>query len=132
MYRRLLAILMVASLSVSGCGTIFKADRINKAHSSNLDWRIVLLDGLGLFFYILPGVIAYAVDSSNGTLFISGGGSLKLPELSEAEIRKALERETGRRIEAGQVVELSVAEARARPEFQAFFPTTRAPAPADR
>ena len=132
MYRRLLAISLVASLSFYGCGTILKEDRINKPHSSQLDWRIVLLDGIGLFFYVLPGVIAYAVDYSNGTLFLPAGRSLKLSGLSEDEIREALERETRQRIAAGQVVALSLAEARESPEFRGFFLAERQPAPATR
>ena len=132
MYRKLLAISLVTSLCFYGCGTILKEEQINQPHSGKLDWKIVLLDGIGLIFFIVPGVVSYAVDYSNGTLFLPAGRSLKLGGLSEDEIREALERETRQSIAAGQVVELSLAEARESPEFRGFFLAERQPAPATR
>ncbi len=37
-----------------------------------LDIGVVLLDGIGLLFFIIPGVIAYAVDFTNGTIYLPG------------------------------------------------------------
>jgi hypothetical protein len=62
-------------LALNGCGTLLKPDRVNKPHSSQADYKIVLLDGIGLIFFIVPGVVAYVVDYTNGTLFLPGEDS---------------------------------------------------------
>lgn len=33
----------------------------------------MILDGIGLLFFLVPGVIAFAVDFSNGTIYLPGG-----------------------------------------------------------
>ncbi len=38
--------------------------------SGRLDPSIVLLDGLGLLFFFVPGVIAFAVDFSTGAIYL--------------------------------------------------------------
>ncbi len=121
MYRKFLAISLVTSLCFYGCGTILKEEQINQPHSGKLDWKIVLLDGIGLIFFIVPGVVSYAVDYSNGTLFLSKDETMSLNGNSEGEILRALERATGRRIAPEQIVELSLEEARERQEFRKFF-----------
>ena len=36
---------------------------------------MAVADGVGLIFFILPGVIAYAIDFSTGCIYLSGGGT---------------------------------------------------------
>jgi len=38
-----------------------------------LDVGVAVLDGIGLLFFIIPGVIAYAVDFSDGTIYLPEG-----------------------------------------------------------
>lgn len=38
-----------------------------------IDWKIAALDGLGLLFFFIPGVIAFAVDFHNGTIYLPPG-----------------------------------------------------------
>ncbi len=38
-----------------------------------IDPAIAVLDAVGFFFFIIPGVIAFAVDISNGTLYFPSG-----------------------------------------------------------
>ena len=38
-----------------------------------LDPAIVILDAVGLIFFLIPGVIAFAVDFNNGCIYMSGG-----------------------------------------------------------
>ena len=38
--------------------------------AGRLDWEIVALDAIGLFFFFIPGVIAFAVDFSNSTIYL--------------------------------------------------------------
>lgn len=57
----------VLFLGVSSCGTILKDGVGGK--SERLDIAVVVLDSLGLLFFIFPGVIALAVDYNNKTIF---------------------------------------------------------------
>lgn len=52
-----------------GCGTILHPERRGQP-AGKLDWKIVALDGLGLLFFFIPGVIAFAADFSNGTIYL--------------------------------------------------------------
>lgn len=68
----------VASLTVimlfelSACGTIFYPER-KGTRSGTLDPIVVAADAIGLLFFFIPGVIAFAVDFSNGTIYKGGG-----------------------------------------------------------
>lgn len=68
---KLCQLLMVGVLIVqlSGCGTLLYPERRGQK-SGQLDTSIVLLDGIGLFFFLIPGIIAFAVDFSNGTIYL--------------------------------------------------------------
>jgi hypothetical protein len=64
--------LVQAGLSVaalSGCGTILYPERRGQP-AGRLDWGIVALDAVGLLFFFVPGVIAFAVDFNNGTIYL--------------------------------------------------------------
>lgn len=54
---------------LSGCGTLFYPER--RGNNSNVDTKVAVLDGIGLIFLILPGVIAYAVDFTTGCIYLS-------------------------------------------------------------
>lgn len=68
---------------------------------------IAVLDGIGLLLFIIPGIIAYAVDFSNGTIYLPGTyrGSLDIKDLKQvkfdpkkytnATIEKIIKDETG-------------------------------------
>ena len=57
------------TLHLAACGTILHPERRGQP-SGRLDPGIVLLDGLGLLLFFVPGVIAFAVDFSNGTIYL--------------------------------------------------------------
>lgn len=61
-------------IEVSGCGTFLYPERKGQ-RDGRLDVGVVALDGIGLLFFIIPGVIAYAVDYNNGTIFLPKGQS---------------------------------------------------------
>lgn len=68
-FKGFLAITLSAGLV--SCGTLMHPERRGQ-RGGNLDVGVVLLDGVGLFFFIIPGIIAYAVDFSNGTIYLPG------------------------------------------------------------
>jgi hypothetical protein len=66
-----LTILLVFQLS--GCGTLLYPERRGQI-AGRLDTGIVILDAIGLLFVLIPGIIAFAVDFSNGTIYLPAHG----------------------------------------------------------
>src|SRR5262245_55281267 len=66
----LAAAAQLAIVSATGCGTILHPERRGQPTTGRLDWGIVLLDGLGLIFFFIPGFIAFAVDFSTGAIYL--------------------------------------------------------------
>lgn len=64
--------LVMASL-LSSCGTIIYPDRVNQKNRGNLDPTVIILDGLGCFLFLIPGIIAFAVDFSTGAIYFPEG-----------------------------------------------------------
>ncbi len=90
MRKVLLAVVAVSVFALQACGTILKPNQVGKAHSNKLDTKIVVLDAIGLFFFLIPGVVAFGVDWYNGTLFLPRGYAINLDEVNAEEIQKAL------------------------------------------
>ena len=66
-------------LNLTACGTILHPERKGQT-SGRLDAGVVLLDALGLLFFFVPGVIAIAVDFSNGTIYLPDGYTQNLTD----------------------------------------------------
>ncbi len=64
-------VLGVSLTALVGCGTVFHPERKGQMNG-RIDPVIAIANGVGLLFFIIPGVIAYAVDFSNGTLYLPG------------------------------------------------------------
>ena len=58
-------------LQLSACGTIFYPER-KGTKSGEIDPVVAVADAIGLLFFFVPGVIAFAVDFNNGTIYKSG------------------------------------------------------------
>ncbi|WP_110665024.1 hypothetical protein [Salinicola halophilus] len=90
-------------VSLSGCGTLFYPERKGQL-SGRIDPAVAIVDGLGLLLFIVPGVIAYAIDFSNNTIYLPGSHEAGIEpvsydgELSEARLAKLIETHTGRSI----------------------------------
>ncbi len=68
--RILVSLATPAVLATSaGCGTILHPERKGQ-RAGRIDWKIAALDGLGLILFFVPGVIAFAVDFNNGTIYL--------------------------------------------------------------
>ena len=59
-------------IELAGCGTILYPERKGQK-DGRIDPGIAVLDGLGLLFFIIPGVIAFAVDFTTGAIYLPGG-----------------------------------------------------------
>ena len=55
--------------TATGCGTLMYPDRVGQTRRGNVDWTVVGLDAIGLCFFFIPGIIAFAVDFGNGAMF---------------------------------------------------------------
>lgn len=58
----------VAAPSIS-CGTLLHPER-QGLRSGRLDPAIVVLDAVGLLFFFVPGIIAFAVDFATGAIYL--------------------------------------------------------------
>ncbi len=68
-----LSLALVATInSTVGCGLLLYPERQGQ-RGGPLDPTVVLLDGVGLFFFLVPGIIAFAVDFAQGTIYMGGG-----------------------------------------------------------
>ncbi len=70
----LLSILVSGALVIQllGCGYLLHPERRGQRGGS-IDPGIAVLDGVGLLFFIIPGLIAFAVDFTSGTIYYPGG-----------------------------------------------------------
>lgn len=64
-----LGFLSTFTLLSTGCATILHPERKGQPHGP-LDWKMVALDAVGLIFFFVPGVIAFAVDFNNGSIYL--------------------------------------------------------------
>jgi len=96
----------VLIVQMAGCGTILYPERKGQ-RGGRIDVGVALLDGIGLLFFLIPGIIAYAVDFSNGTIYLPGTarGPLDLQDMKQVKfdpqnytnetIEKIIQEETG-------------------------------------
>lgn len=86
MKKLICKLLVIAAIfNITSCGTILHPERKNQGARDQLDTSIVVLNGIGLIFFIIPGVIAYAVDFNNDTIYLP---SSKLQHSSVEELGK--------------------------------------------
>ncbi len=72
--RRVLPPLLAATVTyMASCGSLIHPDRVGRPHGRRIDPAIVLLDGLGLLCFFVPGVIAFAVDFGTGAIWLPPG-----------------------------------------------------------
>lgn len=84
-WRRALSILVSGALIMQllGCGYLLHPERRGQ-RGGNIDPGIAILDGVGLLLFIIPGVIAFAVDFTTGTIYYPAGrrtGSSKMIDI---------------------------------------------------
>jgi hypothetical protein len=56
-----------------GCGTILYPERRGQRTTARVDPGVAVMDACWLLLFIIPGVIAFAVDFSNGAIYLPGG-----------------------------------------------------------
>jgi hypothetical protein len=75
-YRGVALLSGAATLCLSlGCGTILYPERRGQRTTARIDAGVAVMDGLWCLLFIIPGVIAFAVDFNNGAIYLPGGGA---------------------------------------------------------
>ncbi len=102
------SLITVLVLQFSGCSTLMYPER-RGTKSGHLDVGVVLLDAIGLLFFLIPGIIAFAVDFSSGCIYLPAGSLSGVKEIkfdpkhtTVAEIEKIIEKETGKSVRLTQ------------------------------
>ncbi len=118
MFRKIsmAALAVVFALVFTGCGTLFRGDRVGKRSSNQIDPAILVLDCCGFLFGIIPGVVALVLDINNKTIYYSASEAamsgncdtsrmiaLKVDDMSEEGIAQALSRELGREVRFNEI-----------------------------
>ena len=80
-----ISLLVAFIFQMTACGTILHPERRGQG-SGRIDPTIAVLDGIGLLFFIIPGVIAFAVDFSNDTIYLPAGQSDYTPSLESLDM----------------------------------------------
>jgi hypothetical protein len=57
------------AIQTASCGTILYPERVGQP-AGRVDPGVVALDAVGLLVFFIPGIIAFAVDFSNGTIYL--------------------------------------------------------------
>jgi hypothetical protein len=70
--KRRIALLLTIALAFESvsCGTLIHPERRGQPHTALLDPSIVLLDGLGVLVFLVPGVVAFIVDFATGAIYL--------------------------------------------------------------
>ena len=96
-----LALAGIITTQLAACGTVFYPERKGQ-HSGRIDPVVAIANGVGLLFFLVPGVIAFAVDFTNGTIYLPGGRAEHQPELTPDNINNILYAATGKQVDWSQ------------------------------
>ena len=89
-------------INLAGCGTILYPER-NGQHAGSIDPLVAVLDGVGLLFFLIPGVIAFAVDFNNHSIYLPHGQHSRLTgKLDKDSIEQFVLERTGTRVDLRQ------------------------------
>lgn len=99
------AVVVICVVALSGCGTLFYPERKGQMNG-NVDPVVAIANGVGLLFFIVPGVIAYAIDFSNGTIYLPSRDSAALDVERLNDVNDVATLETLLSQKAGQPVRL--------------------------
>jgi hypothetical protein len=71
-FKRRIALVLAFALAVQSvsCGTLIHPGRCGQPNSGVLDPEVVILDGLGVLVFVVPGVVAFVVDFADGAIYL--------------------------------------------------------------
>lgn len=131
---QILAKVMITSVLVfqlSGCGTLLYPERRGQT-AGHLDAGVVILDAVGLLFFLIPGIIAFAVDFSNGCIYLPahpvvvvGKVSLRVIKFdpkhtSLAQLEKIIKDQTGQTVNLAEA-NVRVTHLKSKAQMNEYF-----------
>lgn len=69
-----LAGIVLLSLSLVNCGVLLHPERQGQT-GGRIDPAVAILNGVGLLFFVIPGLVAYAIDFHQGTIYLPHSGA---------------------------------------------------------
>lgn len=94
---------------LTACGTLFYPDRRGQIEGK-IDPLIAGANAIGILFFVIPGLIAFAIDFATGAIYLPGGQTAQLDpqqlkqlvgadgRLDQAGLKALIERSTGHRL----------------------------------
>jgi hypothetical protein len=101
-----LGLIFFLTLSLAGCGTLIYPERRGQT-GGRIDPAIAILDGVGLLVFLIPGMVAFAIDFATGAIYLPGsshaaldGDKMTVIDLQDSDIspeilRDIIEERTG-------------------------------------
>ncbi len=101
-----LGLIFFLTLSLAGCGTLIYPERRGQT-GGRIDPAIAILDGVGLLVFLIPGMVAFAIDFATGAIYLPGSSHAKLDgvkmtvinlpdsDMSPEALREIIEESTG-------------------------------------
>ena len=68
-----LCLAIIVLFTSPACGTLMFSQRQDQPHSDRLDPNILILDGVGLLFFVVPGLVAFGIDFYTGAVYLPHG-----------------------------------------------------------
>ena len=91
-------------VQIVGCGTLLYPERHGR-RGGQVDPAVLIMDGVLLLFFVVPGLVAFAIDFYTGAVYVSGSSRTAVLYVDPDELTQ--ERlETILRVHAGQEVRL--------------------------
>jgi hypothetical protein len=121
----------VLIVQLTGCGTMMYPERRGQK-GGRIDTGVAVMDGLCLLLFIIPGIIAFFVDFSNGTIYLphTSMGSLDIKNIrqvkfdpkhyTDATIEKIIKEETGIQVKLDQA-NVQVSRSRSMDDMMVCF-----------
>lgn len=71
---RVIGGLLVAALftQLAACGTLFYPERRGQI-DGRIDPAVAAMNAIGILFFVVPGLIAFAIDFATGAIYLPGG-----------------------------------------------------------
>lgn len=108
------AVSVTLILHLTACGTLLYPERKGQT-GGRIDAGVAALNGVGLLLFVIPGLIAYAVDFNNGTIYLPNSANADTHEgdglytikvdgpLTKDESRRLIENHVGGPVDWSQL-----------------------------